>query len=152
MIPSERAATEARTAGQVFENEWAQPRAEQEHRMNESRIKATDALSDKRESISPNAIPYLVSLGILTKEEARDMVLTPEMRVKEQQQKTMEEAQMAAERAAHEQQQSAPTPPQSNASYYGGQIGKGLDFYSRHIDPVQAPIRPILDWMKKPKK
>lgn len=154
MLPDEIAALRSRTAAQQFENQWAQPRAEQDFRAGEGRIDATKALAGQREQISPNAIPYLVSLGIITKEEAQDLVLTPEMRAKRQQRASLEEAQREAERnrEAAMLQQTGPTSGETNASYYGRAVGRGLNFYSRYVDPVHGPIRRATDWLRQPKR
>lgn len=116
----------ASATNQEFENQWAQPNAEAMYGLHTAQAGALNATANQKESISPHDIPFLVQLGIMTPEEAQQIVLPPEMkaaRVATAAQKEKERQQMIQNEL---QMQGQPTPAKPDIFDRAASIGGGI--------------------------
>ncbi len=113
--PAHVANVQANTTGQVLQNANAPHEQQVQDEYRKAQIQSMQDLSAHRHDVPPESIPMLVQMGIMTKEEAQQRLLTPEQQAARQTATASAEQQKAAERVKFEAQQTAPVPSTSTS-------------------------------------
>ncbi len=139
-------AVKSRTGAQDFDNQWAQSRAMLEDERVRGQIKATEALAAERQEVPPQIIPYLIQMGVMTKEQAMNRLLNPEEKEQNRLMQEQLDIQKAADIQKHKSQQSG--QGESNAA----RVGRKITDFQKTVNPFTRAFIGITDWLGKPSK